>query len=92
MCGMSGANVPGHRHEQAPPDTNATSVRRVAQYRLPEDRLSFWTGKYPTAGPVMAFMCEDAVESPCTAASRMSGKAIELVGPVPLPWGRHCRL
>ena len=25
------------------------------EYRLPEDRLSFWTGKYPTAGPVAAF-------------------------------------
>jgi len=28
------------------------------EYRLPDDRLSFWTGKYPTAGPVAAFMCE----------------------------------
>ena len=28
------------------------------EYRLPEDRLSFWTGKYPTAGTVNAFMCE----------------------------------
>jgi hypothetical protein len=28
------------------------------EYRLPEDRLKFWTGKYPTAGPVQAFMCE----------------------------------
>jgi hypothetical protein len=27
------------------------------EYRLPDDRLSFWTGKYPTAGPVWAFMC-----------------------------------
>ena len=27
------------------------------EYRLPEDRLSFWTGKYPTAGEVRAFMC-----------------------------------
>jgi hypothetical protein len=25
---------------------------------LPDDRLSFWTGKYPTAGTVRAFMCE----------------------------------
>jgi hypothetical protein len=28
------------------------------EYRLPDDRLSFWTGQYPTAGPVLAFMCE----------------------------------
>jgi hypothetical protein len=28
------------------------------EYRLPEDRLSFWTGKYPTAGLVQAFMCD----------------------------------
>jgi hypothetical protein len=27
------------------------------EYRLPEDRLSFWTGKYPTAGAVRAFLC-----------------------------------
>jgi hypothetical protein len=29
------------------------------EYRLPDDRLSFWTGKYPTAGVVRAFMCAD---------------------------------
>ena len=28
------------------------------EYRLPEDHLSFWTGKYPTAGPIQAFMCQ----------------------------------
>jgi hypothetical protein len=28
------------------------------EYRLPEDQLSFWTGLYPTAGEVMAYMCE----------------------------------
>lgn len=27
------------------------------EYRLPEDSRSFWTGKYPTAGSVRAFMC-----------------------------------
>lgn len=27
------------------------------EYRLPEDRLSFWTGKYPTAGYIQAFLC-----------------------------------
>lgn len=29
------------------------------EYRLPEDRLSFWSGKYPTAGAVQAFLCGD---------------------------------
>jgi hypothetical protein len=28
------------------------------EYRLPDDRLSFWTGRFPTAGLVLAFMCE----------------------------------
>jgi hypothetical protein len=28
------------------------------EYRLPDDNLSFRTGKYPTAGSVRAFMCE----------------------------------
>ena len=27
-------------------------------YRLPDDRVSFWTGAYPTAGVVQAFMCQ----------------------------------
>jgi hypothetical protein len=27
------------------------------EYRLPDDRLSFWSGKYPTAGTVQSFMC-----------------------------------
>jgi hypothetical protein len=26
-------------------------------YRLPEDRVSFWTGRYSTTGVVQAFMC-----------------------------------
>ncbi|MSU33960.1 MAG: hypothetical protein EXS36_02395 [Pedosphaera sp.] len=29
----------------------------LLEYRLPDDRLSYWTGKYPTAGEVRAFMC-----------------------------------
>ena len=29
------------------------------EYRLPDDRLSFWTGKYATAGEVRAFMCQE---------------------------------
>lgn len=27
------------------------------EYRRPVDSRSFWTGKYPTAGRVQAFMC-----------------------------------
>ncbi len=26
-------------------------------YRQPDDTRSFWTGKYPTAGDVQAFLC-----------------------------------
>jgi hypothetical protein len=40
------------------------------EYRLPDDRLSFWTGKYPTAGPVLAFMCEG-----CGRIALYGGKA-----------------
>lgn len=29
------------------------------EYRMPDDKLSFWTGKYPTAGPVQATMCAE---------------------------------
>lgn len=28
-------------------------------YRMVDDKLSFWTGRYPTAGPVQAFLCQD---------------------------------
>jgi hypothetical protein len=28
------------------------------EYRLPDDRLSFWTGRYATAGTVRGFLCE----------------------------------
>jgi hypothetical protein len=27
------------------------------EYRLPDDQVSFWTGRYPTAGVVRAFLC-----------------------------------
>lgn len=27
------------------------------QYRMPDDQPSFWTNRYPTAGPVKAYMC-----------------------------------
>jgi hypothetical protein len=31
----------------------------VLSYRQPDDKQSFWTGKYPTAGRVLAFLCGD---------------------------------
>lgn len=29
------------------------------EYRLADDHMSFWSGKYPTAGSVQGFMCEN---------------------------------
>ena len=29
------------------------------EYRQPDDKRSFWTGGYPTAGPVEAYLCQD---------------------------------
>jgi hypothetical protein len=29
------------------------------EYRQADDARSFWTGRYPTAGPVQAFLCSD---------------------------------
>jgi hypothetical protein len=40
------------------PLTNRPYVGSL-MYRLPDDRPSFWTGKYPTAGSVQAFMCAE---------------------------------
>jgi hypothetical protein len=40
--------------------TYPVNVYRSAQeleYRRPDDSRSFWTGKFPTAGPVRAFLC-----------------------------------
>ncbi len=36
---------------------NTWSGPQSLRYRLPDDRRSFWTGTYPTAGQVRAFMC-----------------------------------
>lgn len=36
-----------------------SSYSQQVQYRLPDDKISFWTGKYPTAGNVLAFLCSD---------------------------------
>jgi hypothetical protein len=30
---------------------------RPLEYRLPDDQLNFWTGRYQTAGEVQAFLC-----------------------------------
>jgi hypothetical protein len=34
-----------------------TGTARALEYRQPDDRPSFWTGRFPTAGQVRAFMC-----------------------------------
>ncbi len=39
------------------PGAAQRSVEGPLTYRLPEDQRSFWTGRYPTAGSVQAFMC-----------------------------------
>lgn len=33
------------------------AVEGPLTYRLPDDHVSFWTGKYPTAGVVQAYLC-----------------------------------
>jgi hypothetical protein len=37
-------------------DRNYKSVQQLA-YRQMDDKVSFWTGSYATAGPVLAYMC-----------------------------------
>ena len=37
-------------------DRNYRNVQQLA-YRQLDDKVSFWTGQYATAGPVLAFMC-----------------------------------
>ena len=37
-------------------DRNYKSTQQLA-YRQLDDKISFWTGRYATAGPVLAFMC-----------------------------------
>lgn len=38
-------------------DRVRTSLEPLA-YRMADDRRSFWTGSYPTAGLVQAFLCQ----------------------------------
>lgn len=45
--------------DKSGPGMTRGSYAGPLEYRLPDDRLSFWTGKYPTAGPVEAFLCEE---------------------------------
>lgn len=39
------------------PGVAQRAVAGPLTYRSPDDKLSFWTGKYPTAGEVKAYMC-----------------------------------
>ena len=39
------------------PGVARRAVAGPLSYRLPDDRVSFWTGKYPTAGVVQGYMC-----------------------------------
>lgn len=50
-------------------DRNYRHVETLA-YRLPNDRVSFWSGKYATAGTVQALCARVAVGSLCTQARR----------------------
>jgi hypothetical protein len=45
--------------DKSGPGLTRHSVIGSLEYRLPDDRVSFWTGKYPTAGPVEAFLCQE---------------------------------
>ena len=39
-------------------DRNYKSVAQLA-YRQLDDKISFWTGQYATAGPVLSYMCSN---------------------------------
>ena len=39
------------------PSLSRRAVAETLSYRMPDDRVSFWTGKYPTAGVVQAYLC-----------------------------------
>jgi hypothetical protein len=39
------------------PGLASHAVAGPLTYRLPDDRVSFWTGRYPSAGVVRAFLC-----------------------------------
>lgn len=39
------------------PGQASRAVAGPLTYRLPDDRVSFWSGQYPTAGVVQAYMC-----------------------------------
>jgi hypothetical protein len=39
------------------PGVARRAVAGPLTYRLPDDRVSFWSGKYPTQGVVQGYMC-----------------------------------
>ena len=39
------------------PGVASRAVAGLLTYRLPDDRVSFWSGKYSTQGVVQAYMC-----------------------------------
>jgi hypothetical protein len=40
-------------------DKVGSKFTKHMEYRQPDDSRSFWTGWYPTAGKVRAFLCGD---------------------------------
>ena len=52
-CWTVGVHGPDRHHGQDSPCTDQASVPGTTRVNLPDDRLSFWTGKYPMAGEVL---------------------------------------
>ncbi len=46
-------------------------------YRLPDDRVSFWTGAYPTAGVVRRSCAKGALALPCMAVLQTLNRAMQ---------------
>lgn len=53
------------------------------EYRLPDDHVSFWSGKYPTAGVVRAYLC-----AACGRIALYGDKPDAEPGAAPYPAGR----
>jgi hypothetical protein len=45
------------------------------EYRLPDDRLSFWSARFPTAGLVRAYLCADCGRIALYGIAQDSGEA-----------------
>jgi len=43
--------------DRQPGGLSRRAVDGLLEYRLPDDKVSFWTGKYPSAGVVQAYLC-----------------------------------